>query len=56
MWRTLEQKGVPRETIVRNSLIAPATCNLLNIDKTATVENAFRLLREVSRHMQKTQS
>jgi hypothetical protein len=56
MWRTLEQKGVPLETIVRNSLIAPATCNLLNIDKTATVENAFRLLREVSRHMQKTQS
>ena len=55
MWRTLEIEGVPRETILRNSLIAPATCNLLNIDKTATVDNAFRLLREVSRHTQKTQ-
>jgi hypothetical protein len=54
MWRTLEQGGVPRETILRNSLIAPATCNLLNIDKTATVDNAFRLLREVSRLMRKS--
>jgi len=52
MWRTLEERGVPRETILRNSLIAPATCNLLNIDKTVTVDNAFRLLRDVSRYMQ----
>jgi len=49
MWRTLEERGVPRETILRNSLIAPATCNLLNIDQTMTVDNAFRLLGEVSR-------
>ena len=37
MWRMLEERGVPR-SICRNSLIAPATCNLLNADKTATVE------------------
>ncbi len=48
IWLLLEEKGVPRELICRNSLIAPATCNLLNADKTATVENAFRFLREVS--------
>jgi hypothetical protein len=43
---------VPRDVICRNSLIAPATCNLLNADKTTTVDNAFRLLREVSQYVQ----
>ena len=52
MWRVLEEKGVSREVIARGSLIAPATCNLLNLDRTATVDNAFRLLREVSRDLQ----
>ena len=51
MWRTLEAKGLEREAILRGSLIAPATCNLLNLDRTATVESAFRLLREVSQKM-----
>jgi hypothetical protein len=52
MWRLLEEKGVPRDVICRNSLIAPATCNLLNADNTTTVDNAFRLLREVSQYVQ----
>ncbi|MGD0229974.1 MAG: hypothetical protein ABSC19_06380, partial [Syntrophorhabdales bacterium] len=52
IWRPLEEKGVPRGLILRNSLIAPATCNLLNIDKTATVDNAFALLGEVSRYIE----
>jgi hypothetical protein len=52
MWRLLEEKGVPRDIICRNSLIAPATCNLLNADNTTTVDNAFRLLREVSQYVQ----
>jgi hypothetical protein len=51
MWAILEAKGVSRETIARNSLIAPATCNLMNIDKTVTVDKAFGLLREVSRYL-----
>jgi hypothetical protein len=51
MWHLLEEKGVPRDVICRNSLIAPATCNLLNADKSTTVDNAFRLLREVSQHV-----
>jgi hypothetical protein len=49
MWRILENKGVSREVLVRNSIIAPAACNLMNPDGTATVENAFRLLGEVSK-------
>jgi hypothetical protein len=56
LWRTLEKRGVPREMILRNSLLAPATCNLLNIDKTVTVDNAFRLLGEVSREMREDQT
>jgi hypothetical protein len=51
MWRALEKKGVSREAILQNSLVAPATCNLMNIDKTATVGSAFQLLREVSRSL-----
>jgi hypothetical protein len=53
MWRSLEEKGVPREVVLRNSMIAPATCNLLNVDKTATVDSAFRLLKDVSRRLQR---
>ncbi len=52
MWRLLEGKGVARDVIVRNSLLAPATCNLLNADRTTTVERAFRLLGEVSHYLQ----
>jgi hypothetical protein len=51
MWRLLEEKGLPMDVICRNSLIAPATCNLLNADKTATVENAFKLVKEVSQYL-----
>ncbi|MCX5812583.1 MAG: hypothetical protein NT178_08575 [Proteobacteria bacterium] len=51
MWRVLEKKGVDMDMIIGNSLLAPATCNLLNPDKTATVENAFKLLTAVSLHL-----
>jgi hypothetical protein len=48
MWEVLERRGVDRGTIVKNSLLAPATCNLLNPDKTETVEKSFALLKELS--------
>jgi hypothetical protein len=51
MWGVLERKGVPLITIVRNSLLAPATCNLLNPDKTVTVERSFVLLKELSLYL-----
>jgi len=56
MWRGLEARGVPWDDIIQNGLIAPATCNLLNIDKTATVDHAFALLRDVSDSVRKTRS
>jgi hypothetical protein len=48
MWTVLEEKGVDRELIIQNSLLAPATCNLMNPDKTVTVEKSFKLLTSVS--------
>jgi len=51
MCRTLEGKGVPMGTVLRNSIVAPATCNLMNVDKSRTVDRAFRMLRDVSRSL-----
>jgi hypothetical protein len=47
MWGVLEKKGLDRATIARQSMLAPATCNLLNEDRTATVDNAMSLLTEL---------
>jgi len=47
-WEDLSQKGVDYETLLRQSLLAPATCNLLNPDKEKTVEKAFEVLQELS--------
>ena len=51
MWSVLIEKGCDSSLLVRNSLIAPATCNLLNPDKTVTVERSFALLNEVSDYL-----
>lgn len=48
MWRPLTEKGLTLSEIAGRSLLAPATCNLLNPDRTQTVERAFRLLGELS--------
>jgi hypothetical protein len=51
MWDVLDKKGLDRQLVVRQSLLAPATCNLVNPDKTATVERSFALLSEVSDYL-----
>lgn len=51
MWAVLQKKGVDMDLIVENSILAPATCNLLNPDKTVTVERSFELLKSVSNHL-----
>jgi hypothetical protein len=51
MWAVLERKGVDRGLIAQNSLLAPATCNLMNQDKTVTVEKSFELLASVSSYL-----
>ncbi len=47
-WEDLARKGIEREKILRQSLLAPAACNLLNADREKTVERAFAVLKEVS--------
>ena len=51
MWDVLVNKGIDMEIIIENSLLAPATCNLLNLDKTITVEKSFALLKELSLYL-----
>jgi hypothetical protein len=48
LWETLGRKGVDQGKLLRQSLLAPATCNLLNPDKEKTVERAFEVLRTLS--------
>ncbi len=51
-WEDLFSKGIDPPTLVRQSLLAPATCNLMNPDKEKTVEKAFEMLRGLSRRIQ----
>jgi len=47
-WEDLVKRGVDREKLLRQSLLAPATCNLLSPDKEKTVEKAFEVLKALS--------
>ena len=47
-WDYITEQGVDREQIVRQGLLAPATCCLVNPDQTVTVERAFALVQAVS--------
>ena len=51
MWAVLQNRGIDRDLIIQNSLLAPATCNLMNPDKTVTVEKSFELLKSVSLYL-----
>jgi hypothetical protein len=48
-WEDLAKRGMDQIRLLRQSLLAPATCNLLNPDKEKTVEKAFEVLKELSR-------
>jgi hypothetical protein len=48
-WEDLFRKGVDQSKLLHQSLLAPATCNLLSPDKERTVEKAFDVLKELSR-------
>jgi hypothetical protein len=51
IWEILARQGLDRRTIARQSLLAPATCNLLNLDGAATVERSFETLNRLSERM-----
>ena len=48
LWAELVQRGVRKEKLLHQSLLAPATCNLMNADKEKTVERSFQVLKELS--------
>lgn len=47
-WRELAGHGLPEGSLAERALITPATCCLVNPDRTASVEKAFELTREVA--------
>jgi len=47
-WEYLAERGVDREQIAWQGLLAPATCCLVNPDQVVTVERAFAVVRAVS--------
>jgi hypothetical protein len=48
LWDHLVGAGLDRAQIVHQGMLAPATCCLVNPDRTETVERAFSMLRAVS--------
>ena len=48
MWAKLVDKGFDRDFLLSRSLLSPATCCLVNPDKTRTVEEAFAVIRSLS--------
>jgi hypothetical protein len=51
LWPTLWEAGIDREQLLSQSLLAPATCCLINPDREKTVAEAFAWLRELSRRL-----
>jgi len=49
VWNTLVGKGIDRDLLLSQSLISPATCCLVNPDGERTVENAFSLVKNLSK-------
>jgi hypothetical protein len=47
-WTVLEKKGIDRQYLVTRSLLAPATCCLVNPDKEKTVESAYKMIKNLS--------
>ena len=48
VWEFLWSKGVDRELLIARGMLSPATCCLVNPDKTVTVERAFETVRRIS--------
>lgn len=49
IWALLAERGVAEERLRSQALVTPATCCLINPDRTASVDKAFALTCEVSR-------
>ena len=45
--------GIDRDQLLAQSLLAPATCCLINPDREKTVTAAYAWLKQVSQHLRK---
>ena len=48
IWSILDRKGIDKDYLLSRSLISPATCCLVNPDGEKTVEEAFRVVQDLS--------
>ena len=48
LWNLLSQKGIDLTFLLSRSLVSPATCCLVNLDREKTVEKAFQIIKELS--------
>ena len=48
IWSFLEKKGIDKRFLLSRSLLSPATCCLVNLDREKTVESAFRVVEDLS--------
>ncbi|HZE21462.1 MAG TPA: hypothetical protein VE082_05365, partial [Desulfobaccales bacterium] len=51
LWIVLRQAGIDQDQLLAQSLLAPATCCLINPDREKTVAQAYAWLREVSQRL-----
>jgi hypothetical protein len=51
VWDILGKRGIDREFLLSRSLLSPATCCLVNPDGEKTVEEAFRMINDLSRRL-----
>jgi len=51
IWDHLTRKGIDLDMMLRQSLLSPATCCLVNPDKEKTVEKAFAMITELSQFL-----
>ena len=48
IWKRLGEKGIDTDYLLSKSMLSPATCCLVNPDREATVEKAFRMINDLS--------
>lgn len=53
LWDKLAEKGIDKDWLLSRSLLSPATCCLVNPDKTQTVEQAFSSIKSLSSELRR---
>ncbi|MDF1593309.1 MAG: hypothetical protein P1P89_17485 [Desulfobacterales bacterium] len=54
VWDILAGKGIDKQFLLARSLLSPATCCLVNLDKEITVEKAFKEIKNISRRLRES--